>query len=133
MVIQKNYRAFYWRRKFLLLRWAALTFQKRVRGQLARRAYSQLQEERRRRREEEECRRRLEEEMERCLFSTVTQRTHDETLKVHYIKKTASISNMQTEMMQEVTRKHFTKNILYDGTKLQFVLCRRMTQTLCLT
>uniref|UniRef100_A0A671WSW8 Myosin X n=1 Tax=Sparus aurata TaxID=8175 RepID=A0A671WSW8_SPAAU len=71
VVIQKNYRAFYWRRKFLLLRWAALTFQKRVRGQLARRAYSQLQEEsRRRRREEEECRRRLEEEMERCIFST---------------------------------------------------------------
>uniref|UniRef100_A0A671WQ61 Myosin X n=1 Tax=Sparus aurata TaxID=8175 RepID=A0A671WQ61_SPAAU len=68
VVIQKNYRAFYWRRKFLLLRWAALTFQKRVRGQLARRAYSQLQEEsRRRRREEEECRRRLEEEMERRL------------------------------------------------------------------
>lgn len=88
MVIQKNYRAFYWRRKFLLLRWAALTFQKRVRGQLARRAYSQLQEEsRRRRREEEECRRRLEEEMERCIFSTVTQRKHDEILKVHYIKK----------------------------------------------
>uniref|UniRef100_A0A3P9Q8P5 Myosin X n=1 Tax=Poecilia reticulata TaxID=8081 RepID=A0A3P9Q8P5_POERE len=38
VVIQKNYRAFYWRRKFLLLRWAALTFQKRQRGRLARRA-----------------------------------------------------------------------------------------------
>uniref|UniRef100_A0A673AK21 Myosin X n=1 Tax=Sphaeramia orbicularis TaxID=375764 RepID=A0A673AK21_9TELE len=54
VVIQKNYRAFYWRRRFLLLRWAALTFQKRLRGQLARRAFSQLQEERRRRRREEE-------------------------------------------------------------------------------
>ncbi|KAM4551102.1 unconventional myosin-X [Odontesthes bonariensis] len=64
VVIQKNYRAFYWRRKFLLLRWAALTFQKRVRGQLARRFYSQLLEERRKR-EEEELRRRVEEEMER--------------------------------------------------------------------
>ncbi|XP_044074424.1 unconventional myosin-X isoform X1 [Siniperca chuatsi] len=64
VVIQKNYRAFYWRRKFLLLRWAALTFQKCVRGQLARRAYSQLLEERRRREEEERCRR-MEEEMER--------------------------------------------------------------------
>ncbi|XP_037643194.1 unconventional myosin-X isoform X1 [Sebastes umbrosus] len=66
VVIQKNYRAFYWRRKFLLLRWAALTFQKRVRGQLARRAYGQLLEEERRRREEEKeverCRRRREEE-----------------------------------------------------------------------
>ncbi|XP_060899643.1 unconventional myosin-X [Labrus mixtus] len=66
VVIQKNYRAFYWRRKFLLLRWAALTFQKRVRGQLARRAFSQLLEDRRRRMEEEERRRRKEEEeMER--------------------------------------------------------------------
>ncbi|KAM6919105.1 unconventional myosin-X [Xenentodon cancila] len=64
VVIQKNYRAFYWRRKFLLLRWAALTFQKCLRGQLARRAYSQLLEERRKR-EEEERRRRMDEEMER--------------------------------------------------------------------
>uniref|UniRef100_A0A673AK10 Myosin X n=1 Tax=Sphaeramia orbicularis TaxID=375764 RepID=A0A673AK10_9TELE len=67
VVIQKNYRAFYWRRRFLLLRWAALTFQKRLRGQLARRAFSQLQEERRRKRreeEEEEQRRRKEEEEE---------------------------------------------------------------------
>lgn len=63
VVIQKNYRAFYWRRKFLLLRWAALTFQKRVRGQLARRAYSQQLEERRKREEEERCRRM--EELER--------------------------------------------------------------------
>ncbi|XP_075878359.1 unconventional myosin-X [Nelusetta ayraudi] len=54
VLIQKNYRAFYWRRKFLLLRWAALTFQKQVRGQRARRACRQLQEERRRRRQEEE-------------------------------------------------------------------------------
>uniref|UniRef100_A0A7N8XQ51 Myosin X n=1 Tax=Mastacembelus armatus TaxID=205130 RepID=A0A7N8XQ51_9TELE len=68
VVIQKNYRAFYWRRKFLLLRWAALTFQKRLRGQLARRAYSQLLEERRRREEEEEMeRRRLEAEEARRL------------------------------------------------------------------
>ncbi|XP_068605079.1 unconventional myosin-X [Brachionichthys hirsutus] len=66
VVIQKNYRAFYWRRKFLLLRWAALTFQKRVRGQLARRAYGRLLEEKRKREEEEEQRRRMEEEeMER--------------------------------------------------------------------
>lgn len=64
VLIQKNYRAFYWRRRFLLLRWATLTFQKRLRGQLARRAFSQLLEERRKREEEERCRRR-EEELER--------------------------------------------------------------------
>ncbi|XP_063318219.1 unconventional myosin-X [Pelmatolapia mariae] len=63
VVIQKNYRAFYWRRKFLLLRWAALTFQKCLRGQLARRTYSRMLEERRKKEEEE--RRRWMEEMER--------------------------------------------------------------------
>lgn len=70
VVIQKNYRAFYWRRRFLLLRWAALTFQKQVRGQIARRAFGRLKEERRRLEEEEKeqeerRRKQLEEEMER--------------------------------------------------------------------
>uniref|UniRef100_A0A3B3WS78 Myosin X n=1 Tax=Poecilia mexicana TaxID=48701 RepID=A0A3B3WS78_9TELE len=64
VVIQKNYRAFYWRRKFLLLRWAALTFQKRLRGRLARRAVGRLLDERRKR-EEEEQRQRLRLEAER--------------------------------------------------------------------
>uniref|UniRef100_A0A3P8R283 Myosin X n=1 Tax=Astatotilapia calliptera TaxID=8154 RepID=A0A3P8R283_ASTCA len=63
VVIQKNYRAFYWRRKFLLLRWAALTFQKCLRGQLARQTCSRMLEERRKKEEEE--RRRWMEEMER--------------------------------------------------------------------
>ncbi|XP_066543583.1 unconventional myosin-X [Amia ocellicauda] len=54
VVIQKNYRAFYWRRRFLHLRCAALIFQKRTRGRQARRFYCQLLEERRRREEEEE-------------------------------------------------------------------------------
>lgn len=65
VLIQKNYRAFYWRRKFLLLRWAALTFQKQVRGQRARRVCRQLQEERRKREEEElEERRRRKQQQE---------------------------------------------------------------------
>uniref|UniRef100_A0A8C5CMG5 Myosin X n=1 Tax=Gadus morhua TaxID=8049 RepID=A0A8C5CMG5_GADMO len=66
VVIQKNYRAFFWRRRFLLLRQAALTFQRLVRGRRARRLCSLLLEERRSREEEEE-RRRSEErrEMER--------------------------------------------------------------------
>uniref|UniRef100_A0A8C5AKZ6 Myosin X n=1 Tax=Gadus morhua TaxID=8049 RepID=A0A8C5AKZ6_GADMO len=60
VVIQKNYRAFFWRRRFLLLRQAALTFQRLVRGRRARRLCSLLLEERRSREEEEE-RRALEE------------------------------------------------------------------------
>ncbi|XP_030631373.1 unconventional myosin-X [Chanos chanos] len=64
VVIQKNYRAFHWRRRFLLLRWAALTFQKSLRGKRARRLYAQLMDERKRR-EEEELRQRQEAELER--------------------------------------------------------------------
>ncbi|MGH0145839.1 UNVERIFIED_CONTAM: hypothetical protein FKN15_065786, partial [Acipenser sinensis] len=65
VVIQKNYRAFFWRRRFLHLRKAAVTLQKQVRGKLARKIYSQLLEERQRK-EEEECKRREEEEERLC-------------------------------------------------------------------
>uniref|UniRef100_A0A672NJ94 Myosin X n=1 Tax=Sinocyclocheilus grahami TaxID=75366 RepID=A0A672NJ94_SINGR len=35
VVIQKNYRALYWRRRFQMMRWATITLQKRLRGQRA--------------------------------------------------------------------------------------------------
>ncbi|XP_037131464.1 unconventional myosin-X [Syngnathus acus] len=67
LLIQKNYRAFYWRRKFLLLRCAALTLQTRLRGHMARRLVRRmLDESQARKREQEEQeereRQRLEEE-----------------------------------------------------------------------
>ncbi|KAM6954047.1 unconventional myosin-X [Aplochiton taeniatus] len=65
VVIQKTFRASCLRRRFLLLRWAALTLQRRLRGQRARRLYRHLLESRRRAEEEERLRRRREEEMER--------------------------------------------------------------------
>ncbi|XP_023607970.1 unconventional myosin-X isoform X4 [Myotis lucifugus] len=70
VMIQKNYRAFLLRRRFLHLRRAAIVFQKQVRGQRARRVYRQLLAEKReaeakRRWEEEEKRRREQEERER--------------------------------------------------------------------
>nr|XP_029132174.1 unconventional myosin-X-like [Labrus bergylta] len=93
VVIQKNYRAFYWRRKFLLLRWAALTFQKRVRGQLARRAFSQLLEDRRRRMEEEERRRRKEEEeMERERQRLEAERLAAEAEEARRLEELASLA-----------------------------------------
>uniref|UniRef100_A0A8C1NDL4 Myosin X n=1 Tax=Cyprinus carpio TaxID=7962 RepID=A0A8C1NDL4_CYPCA len=63
VVIQKNYRALYWRRRFQMMRWATITLQKRLRGQRARRLYIHLLEEKRKR-EEEEKRRREEQEAE---------------------------------------------------------------------
>ncbi|XP_061549912.1 unconventional myosin-X isoform X1 [Phycodurus eques] len=57
LLIQKNFRAFYWRRKFLLLRRAALTLQTRLRGQLARRAVACMLDKRREEEEEEQRRR----------------------------------------------------------------------------
>ncbi|XP_076837392.1 unconventional myosin-X [Brachyhypopomus gauderio] len=65
VVIQKNWRARFWRRRFLMLRWASVTLQKRVRGQRARQLYARLLEERRRREEEEQRQRQKEEELER--------------------------------------------------------------------
>ncbi len=62
VVIQKNYRALYWRRRFQMTRWATITLQKRLRGQRARRLCIQLLEEKRKREEEEEKRRREEQE-----------------------------------------------------------------------
>lgn len=63
LVIQKNWRALFWRRRYLMLRWASITLQKRVRGHRARQLYTQLLEDRKRRMEEE--RRQREEELER--------------------------------------------------------------------
>ncbi|XP_056599629.1 unconventional myosin-X [Triplophysa dalaica] len=66
VVIQKNYRALYWRRRFQMMRWATITLQKRLRGQRARRLYAHLLEEKRRREEEEQKRRKAElEDLER--------------------------------------------------------------------
>uniref|UniRef100_A0AAQ5Z0D3 Myosin X, like 3 n=1 Tax=Amphiprion ocellaris TaxID=80972 RepID=A0AAQ5Z0D3_AMPOC len=72
VTIQKNYRAHFWRRVFLRLRFATVVLQKHHRGQLARSLHRQLKEEKqkreeeeRRRREEEEERRRVEEERKR--------------------------------------------------------------------
>lgn len=61
VVIQKNYRAFSGRKKFLCLKKAATVLQKQRRGQLARRVYRErleekrTQEEERRKEEEERC------------------------------------------------------------------------------
>uniref|UniRef100_A0A4W3IDA8 Myosin X n=1 Tax=Callorhinchus milii TaxID=7868 RepID=A0A4W3IDA8_CALMI len=60
VVIQKNYRAFFWRRKFQCLQISAIALQKHRRGQLARRIYKQMLEDKRR--VEEEQRRKEQEE-----------------------------------------------------------------------
>ncbi|XP_036395889.1 unconventional myosin-X-like [Megalops cyprinoides] len=65
VIIQKNYRAHFWRRAFLRMRSAALVLQKHRRGQLARGLYRQMCEEKRKREEEEERKRREEEERKR--------------------------------------------------------------------
>ncbi|XP_064183579.1 unconventional myosin-X [Anguilla rostrata] len=59
VTIQKNYRAYFWRRAFLHVRSATLVFQKHRRGQLARALFCQLRE--KKRREEEEIKKKEEE------------------------------------------------------------------------
>ncbi|KAK5861180.1 hypothetical protein PBY51_022595 [Eleginops maclovinus] len=65
VTIQKNYRAHFWRRVFLRLRFATIVLQKYHRGQRARSLYRQLMEEKQKREEEEERKRREEEEERR--------------------------------------------------------------------
>lgn len=47
VIIQKNYRAFLLRRRFLHLKKAAIVFQKQLRGQTARRVYRRMLAEKR--------------------------------------------------------------------------------------
>ncbi|XP_031658242.1 unconventional myosin-X [Oncorhynchus kisutch] len=76
IIIQKNYRAHFWRRVFLRLRAAAVLLQKHQRGRLARGLYRQLSEEKRRREEEE---RRQREEEERRRREEESRRLEEET------------------------------------------------------
>lgn len=71
VIIQKNYRAFLLRRRFLHLRKAAIVFQKRLRGQIARRIYRQLLEEKR---AEEEKRKWEEEERYSSFLAPMKQK-----------------------------------------------------------
>uniref|UniRef100_A0A8D3DME3 Myosin X n=1 Tax=Scophthalmus maximus TaxID=52904 RepID=A0A8D3DME3_SCOMX len=110
VVIQKNYRALYWRRRFLLLRRAALTFQKCLRGRLARRAYGQLLEARKRREEEEEeeARRRKEEqetererlrlEAERLARELESAETLGEAIRPHEASQVEEILRLEREI-----------------------------------
>ncbi|XP_067914530.1 unconventional myosin-X [Heterodontus francisci] len=63
VIIQKNYRAFFWRKRFHRVRKSTIILQTHRRGQLARRHYKQLLEHKRQ--EEEEQRRKEQEERER--------------------------------------------------------------------
>uniref|UniRef100_A0A9J7ZN00 Myosin X n=1 Tax=Cyprinus carpio carpio TaxID=630221 RepID=A0A9J7ZN00_CYPCA len=90
VVIQKNYRALYWRRRFQMMRWATITLQKRLRGQRARRLYIQLLEEKRKR-EEEEAKRRREEQEAQERYAAEEARTLEEK------NKNEQIQNFLTE------------------------------------
>ncbi|XP_041103158.1 unconventional myosin-X-like [Polyodon spathula] len=98
VVIQKNYRAFFWRRRFLHLRKAAITFQKQVRGKLARKIYSQLLEERQRK-EEEECKRREEEE-EREKQRLEVERLAQQAEEAHKQQELAALLKAQEEEVE---------------------------------
>lgn len=62
VIIQKNYRAYFWQKSLLRLKAAAVTLQKHWRGRRARRLHQHLLQQELRRKEEAEERRRREEE-----------------------------------------------------------------------
>uniref|UniRef100_A0A8C3G8P5 Myosin X, like 1 n=1 Tax=Cyclopterus lumpus TaxID=8103 RepID=A0A8C3G8P5_CYCLU len=120
VTIQRNYRAHYWRRVFLRLRFATIVLQKHHRGQLARSLHRQLKgekqkrEEERRRREEEEQRRRVEEERrrmeeERRQREEERQRLVDEEMKrreeeEESMRKENHTSEEESRQMEEILR-----------------------------
>lgn len=62
VIIQKNYRAYFWKKSLLRLKASAVTLQKHWRGRLARSLYQHLLQQELRRKQEAEERRRQEEE-----------------------------------------------------------------------
>lgn len=62
VIIQKNYRAYFWKKSLLRLKASAITLQKHWRGRLARSLHQHLLQQELRRRQEAEERRRQEEE-----------------------------------------------------------------------
>uniref|UniRef100_A0A8C2KTV7 Myosin X n=1 Tax=Cyprinus carpio TaxID=7962 RepID=A0A8C2KTV7_CYPCA len=85
VVIQKNYRALYWRRRFQMMRWATITLQKRLRGQRARRLYIHLLEEKRKREEEEKRRREEQESLMEQVFDEVFEEETNQASQVEEI------------------------------------------------
>ncbi|XP_025021612.1 unconventional myosin-X isoform X2 [Python bivittatus] len=103
IIIQKNYRAFYLRRRYLLLKRAAITFQKQLRGQIARRTYRQLLEEKKQ--QEEEKRQKEEEERKR-------QKMEAELLAQQAEEALAAIQKTRKEeLKQELERQKENKQV----------------------
>ncbi|XP_051556331.1 unconventional myosin-X-like [Myxocyprinus asiaticus] len=107
VIIQKSYRSFYWRRRFLMMRWATITLQKRLRGQRARRLCTHLLEEKRRReeeekrrREEEEKRRREEEEKRRRAEQEALERERQQ-LELELLARAAEEARLLEEIQKE--------------------------------
>ncbi|KAH0617998.1 hypothetical protein JD844_016889 [Phrynosoma platyrhinos] len=92
VIIQKNYRALYFRRRYLLLKKAAITFQKQLRGQIARRIYKQLLEQKRqqeeeKKRKEEEERKQQKQEAERIARQAEEERRQQELAAIQKTQK----------------------------------------------
>uniref|UniRef100_A0A3P8TIT1 Myosin X, like 1 n=1 Tax=Amphiprion percula TaxID=161767 RepID=A0A3P8TIT1_AMPPE len=117
VTIQKNYRAHFWRRVFLRLRFATVVLQKHHRGQLARSLHRQLKEEKQKREEEErrrgeeeeerrrveEERKRMEEEEERRKKEEEKRRLMDEELK-RRAEEEDHTSEEESRQMEEILR-----------------------------
>lgn len=114
VVIQKNYRAFHLRRKYLLLKKATITFQKQLRGQIARRVYKQLLEDKRQkeeeeRRKEEEERKRQKQEAERLARQAEEERQQQELAAIQKAKKEEELkqdleNQKENKQVEEILR-----------------------------
>ncbi|XP_077209462.1 unconventional myosin-X isoform X2 [Paroedura picta] len=108
VVIQKNFRAFRLRRRYLLLRKAAITFQKQRRGQIARRAYRRLLEEKRQREEErrrqEEERKQQEQEAERLAQQAEEERRQQELAALEEARREELEKQRESKQVEDILR-----------------------------
>uniref|UniRef100_F7ESW5 Myosin X n=1 Tax=Ornithorhynchus anatinus TaxID=9258 RepID=F7ESW5_ORNAN len=107
VVIQKNYRAFLLRRRFLHLRKAAVIFQKQLRGRIARRVYKQLLEEKRK--QEEEKRRKEEEERKRQEAELLAQQA-EEARKQQELEALEKVQK-EAELKRELEKQKENKQV----------------------
>uniref|UniRef100_A0A8D0DDM7 Myosin X, like 1 n=1 Tax=Sander lucioperca TaxID=283035 RepID=A0A8D0DDM7_SANLU len=101
VTIQKNYRAHFWRRVFLRLRFATIILQKHHRGQLARSLLRQLKEEKQKREEEEEERKRREEKEERKRVEEERRRLEEERRQQEEEEKRKREEEERQKLMDE--------------------------------
>uniref|UniRef100_A0A8D0AEX4 Myosin X, like 3 n=1 Tax=Sander lucioperca TaxID=283035 RepID=A0A8D0AEX4_SANLU len=130
VTIQKNYRAHFWRRVFLRLRFATIILQKHHRGQLARSLLRQLKEEKQKREEEEEERKRREEKEERKRVEEERRRLEEERRQQEEEEKRKREEEERQKLMDEEMKRREELRLMKEKEEGQKMESRQMEEIL---